>query len=99
MLPASAALVQGVAVGRLPLWRDGSRPGCSPGNSRSRRSWRTCAPVGGCGWVAGYPGSVGAWRPVPEVTTGALATVSPDFTVGAPARLDDVVVTLWTASR
>lgn len=50
-------------------------------------------------WVAGYPGPVGAWRPVPEVTTGALAAVAPDFTVGTPVAFDDVVVTLWVADQ
>ncbi len=54
---------------------------------------RACGRV----WVAGYPGPVGAWRPVPEVTTGALAAVAPDFVVGAPVRFDDMVVTLWSS--
>ena len=46
-------------------------------------------------WVAGYPGPVGGWRPVPEVTTAALAAVAPEFTPAPPTRFDDFSLTLW----
>jgi len=62
---------------------------------------RVVANLRACGrvWVVGYPGPVGGWRPVPEVTTGALAVVRPAFTVGTPVGFDDVVVTLWSRGQ
>lgn len=48
-------------------------------------------------WVVGYPGPVGRWRPVPEVTTSALAAVAPDFTASAPTAFGDLTAALWTA--
>lgn len=48
-------------------------------------------------WVAGYPGPVGKWRPVPEVTGTALVAVADRFTVDTPADFGDFRLTLWTA--
>lgn len=48
-------------------------------------------------WVVGYPGPVGRWRPVPEVTGAALAAVGPRFTQGGSPAFGDLTVVLWTA--
>jgi hypothetical protein len=48
-------------------------------------------------WVAGYPGPVGRWRPVPEVTGAALAAVRPGFVASAPMGFGDFTLTLWTS--
>jgi mannosyltransferase len=45
-------------------------------------------------WVVGYPGPVGAWRPVPEVTGAALAARAGRFTTGQRAAFGDLTVTL-----
>lgn len=50
-------------------------------------------------WVAGYPGPVGAWRPVPEVTGAALAAVRPGFTAAGPVSFGDLTLTRWEVDR
>ena len=54
---------------------------------------RACSRI----WVAGYPGPVGRWRPVPEVVGPALAAVAAGFTAAAPTDFGDFRLTLWTA--